>query len=472
MITFRFLLFFLMGFLYSLSMVSQPALIKGVAPDYAGTEIVFSKHTDYISYTEKEAGKARVDGNGYFEIELDIRDITYVFSSIGIYKAYLFVEPSGIHEIELPARKDRTTNEKINPFFEETFVHIAVLNENENGLNRQIAIFDAEYEELFGNVVQGIVDVSRAGTLDSMILLVENNYRDNLHHSFFDAYRKYRYGFLQHVSMQQKSRSISNELFLNQPVLYNNPAYMELFNQVYSKYFLFFGRTKEGRKIYDDIGKRRSLTSLKNTLSSDDVLKEENLLEFVILKGLHDGFYTADFSRKDLLFILDSIPIVTKNQNHSEIAGLIRSKVTRLMVGYEPPALQLTDREGNIKTLADFAGKYVYLNFCTPASYSCLSEFETLKWLQGKHADYLEVVTVLVDEDLESMQAFLKIRPYVWPFLFYGDQPRILKEYDVRTFPAYYLLDRTGKLILSPAPSPSENFENSLFRIMRSRREL
>jgi hypothetical protein len=469
---FRFILLFLPGFLCPLSMLSQSALIKGLAPGYAGTEIVFSRFTDYITNTEKEAGKARVDNDGYFEIEIDISDITYVFSSIGIYKAYLFVEPSLTHEIELPERKDKTTNEKINPFFEETFVHIAVLNENEDGLNRQIAIFDEEYEELFANVVQGLVDINPAGTLDSLILLIENKYKDELHHNFFGAYRRYRYGFLQHVSMQQKSRSISNELFLNQPVLYNNPAYMELFNQLYNRYFLFFGRTKEGKQIYDDIGKRHSLTSLKKTLSSDDVLKEENLLEFVILKGLHDGFYTADFSRKDLLFILDSIPIVTRNESHSEIAGLIRSKVTKLMVGYEPPAIQLTDREGNVKTLADFSGKYVYLNFCTPASYSCLSEFETLKWLQGKHSDYLEIVTILVDENLESMQAFLKIRPYVWPFLFYGDQPRILKEYDVRTFPAYYLLDRTGKLILSPAPSPSENFENSLFRIMRAKREL
>lgn len=469
---YRVILFFIPGIIYSVSLLAQPAVIKGMAADYAGVEIVFNQYTDYITYTEKEAGKARVDDKGYFEITLDISDITYLFSSIGIYKAYLFVEPSRVYELELPARKDKTTNEKINPFFEETFVHIAVRNEKENGLNRQIAVFDAGYEELFANVLQGKVDVSSAGILDSLILLIENNYTGMPNHVFFDSYRKYRYGFLQHVSMQQKSRSISDELFLNQPVLYNNPAYMELFNQLYNKYFLFFGRTREGKKIYDDIGKHRSLSALKNTLLSDEVLKEENLLEFVILKGLHDGFYTADFSRNDLLAILDSIPIVTKNSNHREISGLVRSKVTRLMVGYEPPAIKLTDREGNVKTLADFAGKYVYLNFCTPASYSCLSEFETLKWLQGKHSAYLEIVTVLVDENLESMQEFLKIRPYAWPFLFYGDQPRILKEYDVRTFPTYYLIDRMGKLILSPAPSPSENFENSLFRIMRAKREL
>jgi len=272
--------------------------------------------------------------------------------------------------------------------------------------------------------------------------------------------------------MQQRSRRISDSLFLNKPVLYNNPAYMELFNQIYSKYFLFFGRTREGRRIYDDIGKYQSLFRLKKTLSSDEVLKDETLLEFVILKGLHDGFYSADFSRKSLLVILDSVSIHTKNPRHAEVADLIRTKVTRLLVGFEPPAFSLKDKDGNSRSLKDFQGRYVYLNFCTPASYSCLSEFESLKMIADKHRNYLEVVTILLDDNLQSVQDFLKIRPYNWTFLYYGDQPQVAKDYDVRTFPTYYLIDRQGKLILSPAPSPSGNFENVLFRIMRANREL
>jgi peroxiredoxin len=454
------------------SLTAQTTVLKGNAPDYEGLELVFYRYTDYITYTEEIAGKAMVDEEGYFELTIEANEINFIFSSVGIYRMYMFIRPGRIHEIALPERKDKTSSQILNPFFEETFVHIAVLNEDENGLNRLISSFEYEFETLFADIIQGRTIIHSPASLDSLVRPIEENYSGLTEEPFFDSYREYKYGFLQHVSLQQRSRSISDRLFLNRPVLYNNPAYMELFNQIYSKYFLFFGRTRAGRKIYDDIGKYQSLARLKTTLSSNEVLKEKNLLEFVILKGLHDGFYSADFSRKDLLVILDSLRLFSQNEIHREISNNVREKVTRLLAGYEPPPFDLYDKDGKARNLADFRGKYVYLNFCTPASYTCLSEFETLQWLKNKHPDYLEIVTILLTEDLETMQDFLTIRPYDWPFLFYGNQPKILKEYDVRTFPTYYLIDREGKLILSPAPSPSENFENALFRIMRANKEL
>ncbi len=472
MILLRFIILFLTGIFFSGSLAAQPAIIRGNAPDYAGVELVFYQYTDYISYTEKESGRTLVKPNGDFELQFDISEITYLFFPLGVFKAYLFLVPNKTFEVLLPARKDKSVNEKINPFFRETFVHIAVINEADGGLNRQIAKFDIQYDKLFSDLLHGSISLNSSGKLDSLIMLIEHEFAESIQYDFFDAYREYRYGFLQHVTMQQKSRSISDNFFLNRPVLYNNPAYMELFNQLYNKYFLFFGRTEHGKKIYEDIGKYKSLSMLKNTLSTDAVLKEENLLEMVILKGLHDGFYDDDFSRSNLLVILDSLQLSTSNPRHSEIAKIIRTKVTQLMVGYEPPFFQLYDNEGNLKSLADFKGKYIYLNFCTPASYSCLREFEMLQWLRNKHKAYLEIVTILVDESLESMQNFLKIKPYDWPFLYFGDRSGILNKYDVRTFPTYYLIDRKGKLILSPAPGPSENFEQLLFQIMRANREL
>ena len=46
-------------------------------------------------------------------------------------------------------------------------------------------------------------------------------------------------------------------------------AYMELFNQVYDKYFTFLGRSEAGKKIYRDINQFHSYSSLLQTLSED-----------------------------------------------------------------------------------------------------------------------------------------------------------------------------------------------------------
>ena len=57
-------------------------------------------------------------------------------------------------------------------------------------------------------------------------------------------------------------------------------------------------------------------------------------------------------------------------------------------------------------------------------------------------------------------------------FLHFGTYPDIIKEYDIRGYPTYFLIDKDGKLLLSPAPSPFENMELKLFDIMRAKGDI
>jgi hypothetical protein len=72
----------------------------------------------------------------------------------------------------------------------------------------------------------------------------------------------------------------------------------------------------------------------------------------------------------------------------------------------------------------------------------------------------------------EVLRQFLAKNKYDWKFLLYDRQPGVLKDYDIRAYPTYFLIGPDGKLILSPAPSPSENFESRLFEIMKARGDL
>jgi peroxiredoxin len=290
-------------------------------------------------------------------------------------------------------------------------------------------------------------------------------------HHYFKAYYTYRLGLLKFTTTRYRSRNISDNYFLNKPVLYENTAYMELFNEVYDKYFVYFGRTVSGKQIYTDINKYKSLTMLQRTLR-DKVLSNDTLREFVILKGLHDGFYEMEFSREALLQILDSLNLTTQIAIHKTIGEEIRQKVTKLMVGYNPPAFKLLSSDSVMTSIADFKGHYVYLNFCTTQNYACLKELEQLKWVREKYGKYVKVVTISVDESLSDVQRFVKKSGYKWTFLHYGNQPDILKDYDIRAFPTYYLIDPQGKLVWSPAPSPNENFEAKLFEELKAKGKL
>jgi peroxiredoxin len=263
-------------------------------------------------------------------------------------------------------------------------------------------------------------------------------------------------------------KSISNTYYLDNEILYNNPAYMELFNQVYDDYFMYFGRTESGKQIYQDINKLKSLSALKNTLGGDSILANDTLKELVIMKCLHDEFYNDKFSRAAMLNILDSLAMQTRLNEHKLIADNIREKVTKLMLGYKPPQFELFDKDSNLISLDFFKGKYVYLGFCTTTSYACIKEFAMLENLYKKHKDHFEIVIISMDESLPQMKRFVEMKNYSFRFLYYGNQSDVFKDYDIRAFPTYYFIDKEGKLAITPAPSPDQNGEFAIFKVMRA----
>jgi hypothetical protein len=101
-----------------------------------------------------------------------------------------------------------------------------------------------------------------------------------------------------------------------------------------------------------------------------------------------------------------------------------------------------------------------------------MMEYPFLSSYQMKHSAYLEVVSIMVADKKEQVDEFMERNGYQWKALWYGGQDGILTDYLVRAFPVAYLIGPDGNLVLSPAPLPSDGFEQQLFRIMRSRGEI
>lgn len=463
-----FLLFIFLIFTYQT--FSQVTLI-GNAPSYKGQELVFYSYADLITQAEEDIGRCTVDQNGDFTLEIKAEEITFIFSHLGIYKAYLFVEPKKSYTIVLPEFEPKTEVQRLNPFFREVDLHIGIKNMAPHDLNYLINTFDLAFNENFDQIVKEAYEGVQNISLTELINGLEEVF-SKYEHPFFSAYRNYRYGLLSQLSLMQQSRSISEKYFLNKPILYNNPSYMELFNLLYDKYFLFYARSESGRGVFNNISSERSYSNLKQTLAQDNAMANDSLLELVILKGLHDGFFDDNFSRSALLAILDSIYTTTTIAEHIMIAQNIRSKVTRLLPGFVPSPFELFTVNNDLISLKAFEGKYVYLNFCTTTSYTCLQEFSLLEKLYEKHHKKLEIVTISVDRDINDLKSFLEQTKYPWTFLHYGNKPDVIKDFDVRAYPTYFLIGPDRKLIISPAPSPRENFEIQLFNLLRSRGEI
>jgi hypothetical protein len=448
----------------------QLVTITGKDTSYTGTEIVFNKYSDQISGSEVVLGKATANKEGAFSITFEIDDITFVFSYIGIYRTHLFAVPGKHYNIILPPRQEKGPGDLLNPYFSPIIIHLATTDYSEDELNARIRMFNDAFLPYYNKHIVTLAQTEDFSELDKDIAAMEKPFATS-QDTYFNNYRKYRYGLLRYLAAQQRSRSISDEFFRNQPVLLENPAYMELFNQVYKNYFHHLSRTTNDGVLGKAI-QSENVGELKRFLSKDDVLGSGELSDLVILKFLYDEFYDDNYSRSLLLTLLDDF--ISKNDNRQmvNVAISIRNRVTRLLTGFAPPPFALYNRDSVLVSLDDFKGKYVYLNFCSCFSYTCLNEFNMLESLYEKHKDILEIVTIIVDNDDDIINSFLKRSNYQWTFLHYGNQSSIIREYDIRAFPIYYLIDREGKLAMSPAPSPGEEFEARFFKLMRSKGEL
>lgn len=451
--------------------IAQPVSLTGKSKSYAGEEIVFYHYSDLITLTEEELGRCKVGNDGTFNCQIKVNETTYLFSHLGIYRIYLFIEPGKTYNLALPEKEIKSESQRLNPYFRETDMFVGITNIDKNDINYLTNSFDLSFNEKFDLIINDTYKGKTNINVDSLINTLESRYA-SFKQPYFNIYRYYRYGLLKQLTYIQKARSTSEHYFLNKPIRYNNTAFMELFNLVYDKYFIFFSRTETGNAVFKNISQERSLSALKKTLATDDVLSNDTLKELVILKGLYDGFFDDKFSRSALLVILDSLNSTTKIPEHLVIVENIRTKVTHLLAGFVPAPFELYDSKGKLTKLDDFKGKYVYLNFCTTSSYTCLQEFTILQKLYEKHRQQLEIVTICVDNDKEDITNLLKNTGYDWTFLNYGNKPEIIKDFDIRVYPTYFLIGPDKKLILSPAPSPKEDFEIRFFKILRSRGDI
>ncbi len=448
---------------------AREVTIEGLQKSYAGKTIEWKTFADPFTGRDTVIHVCRIDSNGFFKFSFPCNNPMLIYSFLGIFKGYLHVEPNKNYIISLPEWKDKNPADKLNPYFQPIEIQINIENDSsKNSLNLLILRFDTIFFKILQEANQYLKKRQKIN-IDSLknYLLYSIPYKNN---PFLNDYVTYKLGLLELMLQQYKVKSLSRKYFEFKPILYNNVAYFDLFNRVYDKYFYFFGQSFYGKNIFDIINVQKSYFKLNELFSKDPVLQNENLRELVILKNIHDEFYESRFSRSGLLSILDSIIVNTKIPEHKKYAVNIRYKITRLMPGFFPPAFELYDLYNRLVKLSDFYGNYVYLNFCSCNSYACIKEFDLLRNLAQKYTrKNFIIVTIVTDEEIMAMQPYATNTPMNWYFLHYGNQPNVLKDYDIRGYPQYYLIGPDGKLILSPAKSPGEYFELELFNIMRAR---
>ncbi len=445
------------------------AKITGISTEYAGDSLVFFSYSNMITFNEKEIAFCTVNDSGFFECTFQLDEPMLVFSHLGIYNCYLYAEPGMVYDVRLPLKRQKSLADEVNQFFEETSVHLSLKVTGTTGeyslpgkneeLNFLIHAFnDYFYPYYYKFAVNAYTDRIDQKELKNAIDNLQSPFKD-IRSPFFSVYMDYRLGLLNHYGNQVSNQRIIEDYFLDRPVRHQNPAYMELFNEIFNNFFDLFIEQHPKRNLPVVLNRDKDYARLNEILVRDASLRNDSLRELIMLKEFFEGFYDQKNIRASMLQLLDSLQLNTSIDIHKNMVRDMMLEITRLLPGYEPPDFALYDHDSTLVHLSDYQGAYIYLIFCNSFSYYCVKEYEYLKILQQRLQDRLKILTILVDDSFQSMQDLMKNNNYPWTFLHFSNQPQVIDDYDIQTYPSYFLIGPEGKLVLSPAPSPAENFE-------------
>ncbi|MDR0754595.1 MAG: TlpA family protein disulfide reductase [Prevotellaceae bacterium] len=439
--------------LISVLTVRSQTHIRISAPKYKGDVLTLYRYDNYITKKEKKLAECEIDSTGNASVFIDIDDIQYVFMHYEKLIYYFFVEPNSDITVRFSEKELFNEKEKLNPFFEPLYMAANVTTTNTYNINEMLMNIDGKSDDAIVTVAKNKKENDRHFK-DSLLTVFRNSLIDG-NNEFVNSYAKYRTALLEYLFKLKSLKDLQSEYFVDKPVLYQNPAYCELFNHINEKYLLHRTQQAQGNAFRQAINKG-NLTEIRKILSQNEYLQNKDFCDFLILQNACNEFYDSNFSRSALLEIVNSIANETTNSNNKIIAEDIRNAIVSLLAGYSPPDFELTDIQGNKKSLQSFLGKYVYLGFFSVNSYGCIQDFYLMKQLSKKFGEKIHFVSICTDSK-DDIENFIKTEQINWTFLLCNNNKDIIRQYDVRTFPTYYLIDKNGKLLKSPAPSPSED---------------
>ena len=435
--------------------------IYGQNESYAKSKIEIKYHTDVFTYSEKTITEFEVDAEGKFSVNIDIDKTSLIFFPIGIYKAFLYVEPGKEYEIKLPPKQDLTPVQKLNPFFEKEELLIGVANTKPSDLNILIRKLDDKIDPFINQNFHKIYrrkDKS-VGILFSDQLKEENKGIEN---DYFQDYLTYRLGFLEYLAYPASFRKIEEKYFTNKELKLNNSAYTSLYKKQYGNFLTGHFSQKESSELTNALKSETTYRDIYELMRIYPAYKNVDFRELIIATSVFDAFTRKFYSRKKSLEILNDLINHSSNNYNIDLCKNYISKITHLQKNYPAPDFSIGDYQ-----LANYKGKHLYLNFCNTESYPCLQDFKEMKKLKDQFGEHIEFLSIACDWDVTKFLQFTHKKKLDWSIIHIGDQQELIGQYGVKAFPTYILINSKGNIVKAPAQGPKENIQLEFIKIAR-----
>ena len=443
--------------------ILERSSIKGTFENKNGDDVTIR----YVLYDgnwlnfEFKTEKLKLDAKGRFIANLDIQNkYTEVTISHGDYSTPLYMSPG----------------DKLSFTADATDVDNTIEYKGLNGTDARMANFMAKHEKLHGSHKDFHTAVNKlwkedATTFDREInllmqkelnFLIDNGMglpSDfvefwNAYYEYYTYYDMLTYSW-QHNRLNQDDGERDYTLVAKVPEKFDDKFMHVMPYRYYSENYHEALLSSQGITNNPKVlGQEYMLTDKKLELAKQKM--PSITAEYVFAEHINSGIKYGAITRTDYLF-----EMFENRYEKSDYTSFLKKEIEKkksLSAGGIAKDFLIGYTDGQKNKLSDFKGKVIYLDFWASWCGPCVSEFKHAKKLKEhfKGNDDVVFLYVSIDESPEAWEKALKkykltgIHTRVDP-----KDAQVLKDYNVKGIPHYFLINKEGKFVVDSTPRPS-----------------
>jgi len=447
---------------------SQTTTFSGVDSLYAGKKLQFITITNGIVNTESVVAEVVCDNNGAFNCNVNIDQPKEVFFRVGQLEVYFTASPNKDYKLLLPPVIEISDQDRFNPFFKYKRMFARFINPDNYLLNNIVNKFDHRFLQVYAECTLALKEHQPLSAISRKIDNLNNEF-EGYNYKYFTLLKLSKITLLKYKFKcdNYKKNTLAVLKLYNEGV--KNIGYSELLN-CYIDNILNSSVSKLNKEIRYSFWNKESVSKLLTIANKEfecDFLSEIFLVKAIAYYSVYDEL---DFIY--LVNLLLELKQISKVEINSQICDEEYSYLTYLHKGFDVPNLILKDKKGKTVNIDDYKGKYVLVGFCTTYGTSVYNELKSLRNFYGKFTRNLNVVLVFNQEDKDFIPSWDDTIHERWDILFSDKDKKIISDFKVKVFPTFYLIDREGKMLLSPTPFMSEGFESAMYNILRTEKRV
>lgn len=428
--------------------------IAGTVEQYRETPISLVQKDDFLSQQISVLKTDTIDQNGFFVLSSPIEETGEYFIKIEDRLTGIYLEPNSQYEVKLTPPEN--LNNRVSYIQLE---YKAVSTKQQSNIANEILSFEDDINDfLYKNDVFINKHVLEPKT-DTLKTSLSKKYEHAIQNwQYFKTSFDYQFATLYLLGKKSKG-ALYKEYVEEKNIDYNNQQQLLFLRRFYNNNFEKL-KLKLHHEYNTVITSANATDSIITLLEEQELVPNKQYAEFILINAIKRSKRTQHIDEAQASKLLEDLSNNSEFGEHQKIAANLLDKRNKLKVGSVCPDFEAVNTKERSYTLEDEPkNRYIYLGFFSSWNRASILDLKMIQRMRKEFGKSISFVNVSLDRSFDDYKRFVEQNGYNWSVVHFNDDYSIFEDFEIKSFPIYFLIAPDGKIVQSPAERPSKNFE-------------